>query len=134
MTSDEIRDLFNFVDLDDSNSIEVKEFLVTLAIGSVLDLLKFDGQEKEVVEMLGLIVSAYLLFDPKAVGLISKSDIDKMFEDNSNSESCKHHAGKGGALLSKQRWDEMDWDQNGNIDFAEFVFAFSKWIDLEDEL
>lgn len=27
----------------------------------------------------------------------------------------------------------QDWDSNGTIDFAEFVFAFSSWVDIEDE-
>ncbi len=119
MTPDEIRDLFAFVDLDDSNSIEVKEFLVTLAIGSVLDLLKFESS-KELKEILALVVSAYLLFDPNAIGFITRTDIDIMITDHNNSEKSEahHHANKSGSMLSKQRWDEMDWDHNGNIDFA----------------
>ena len=119
MTPDEIRDLFAFVDLDDSNSIEVKEFLVTLVIGSVLDLLKFESS-KELKEILALVVSAYLLFDPNAIGFITRTDIDKMITDHSNSEKseARHHANKSDSMLSKQRWDEMDWDHNGNIDFA----------------
>ncbi len=124
MTPDEIRDLFAFVDLDDSNSIEVKEFLVTLAIGSVLDLLKFDSS-KELKEILAFVVSAYLLFDPSGKGQITRSDIEKMISEQNNSEKSESSRGvkQGGSMLSKQRWDEMDWDQNGNIDFAG-TFAF----------
>lgn len=27
----------------------------------------------------------------------------------------------------------MDWDTNGDISFGEFVYAFTKWVDLEEE-
>jgi len=27
----------------------------------------------------------------------------------------------------------QDWDANGTIDFAEFVVAFSGWVDINDE-
>ena len=40
---------------------------------------------------------------------------------------------KGGGMLSQQRWKEMDWDSDGSIDFGEFVFTFSGWIDLEED-
>ncbi len=126
MSNDELQDLFNFVDINDSHAIDLKEFLVALTVGSVLQSLKFDASKGELVEMLSLIVSAYLLFDPAGSGSITKADIDKMISES-------HHAGAGG-MLSKERWDEMDWDHNGNIDFAEFVFAFSNWIDLDDVL
>lgn len=25
----------------------------------------------------------------------------------------------------------MDWDSNGDLSFGEFVYAFSKWVDIE---
>ena len=31
----------------------------------------------------------------------------------------------------QERWDEMDWDSNGDISFGEFVYAFTKWVDVE---
>jgi len=38
-------------------------------------------------------------------------------------------AGDGSdVFLNEDRWKELDWDQNGVIDFEEFVFAFSEWI------
>ncbi len=26
----------------------------------------------------------------------------------------------------------QDWDDNGTIDFAEFVFAFTSWVDIDE--
>lgn len=31
----------------------------------------------------------------------------------------------------QERWEEMDWDSNGDISFGEFVYAFTKWVDVE---
>ena len=28
--------------------------------------------------------------------------------------------------------EEMDWDKNGMVNFKEFIFAFEKWIGIED--
>lgn len=27
----------------------------------------------------------------------------------------------------------MDWDSNGDISFGEFVYAFTKWVDVDGE-
>jgi hypothetical protein len=27
----------------------------------------------------------------------------------------------------------QDWDANGTIDFAEFVFSFTSWVDMDEE-
>ena len=32
------------------------------------------------------------------------------------------------SVLTKERWQEMDWDHDGNISFKEFFWAFQQWI------
>ena len=171
MTKEEIADLFGFIDLDGSLRIEIKEFLVALTIGMVLDVipafggiassrveLDADGhpilgspaisptmsldpqhnptnvlsnptstyispkildvsgkrqfdflinqqttihrKNHEIKDMLGLIVSAYLLFDPEGKGFILKGAVEKMLEESG------HTAGKN-AMLSQDKWKEM---------------------------
>mmetsp|Transcript_54959 Transcript_54959/g.108542 ORF Transcript_54959/g.108542 Transcript_54959/m.108542 type:complete len:282 (+) Transcript_54959:55-900(+) len=151
MSLDEMLDLFDFINVQEQKTISIKEFLVALTIGMVLDAIPalvapeehmeknhgdvpversisgFLGHQAEVKEMLNLIVCAYLLFDPVGKGYIERSGIEKMLEEH----------GSGGAhnnaVLSQQRWAEMDWDANGTIDFAEFVFSFSSWVDVDEE-
>lgn len=134
--------LFDFVDIDASQEIEYKEFLVALTTGHVLETISpgdnFDDTAKitlengmqttnaEIKNVLNLIVSAYLLFDPKGNGVIERNAVGGLID-----EGGKHMSSN--AMLSKERWDEMDWDSNGTIDFAEFVFAFSSWVDIDDE-
>lgn len=156
LTLEEIMDLFDFVDVQASNVITIKEFLVALTVGIVLDVLPalagpsgappagggpgekpalkrsvsgFMGHSNEIKEMLNLIVSAYLIFDPDGKGFIERASVEKMLDEQS-----KGPKGTGNnAMLSQQRWNEMDWDANGTIDFAEFVYAFASWVDIDEE-
>jgi len=36
-------------------------------------------------------------------------------------------------VLSAKCAEEMDWDKNGMVNFKEFLFAFTRWVGLEDE-
>lgn len=168
MSLNDILDLFDFVNVQEKKEISMKEFLVALTIGMVLDAIPslvdgapvqtgspsqspaaavgkksvgapkpgpgmlrrsfsgFLGHNLEIKEMLNLIVSAYLIFDPEGKGYIEKSGIEKMLAEDGKQ-------GGNNAMLSQQRWDEMDWDANGTIDFAEFVFSFTSWVDLDME-
>jgi len=153
MSMDELMELFDFIDLSATHQISLKEFFVALTVGVVLDAIPILGSKKtthvsiikpvpappikrsfstllghqnEVGEMLDLVVSAYLIFDPEGKGYIEKKSVEQMMEEHG------HKAGSN-AMLSQQRWSEMDWDSNGSIDFAEFVYSFTSWLDIEDE-
>lgn len=128
MTKDEIADLFGFIDLDGSLKIELKEFLVALTIGMVLGKIPafqklepvlsarnahisstglsspaavtLQSKTTQIRDMLTLIISAYLLFDPEGEGLIQRSSVEKIIEESG------HQAGKT-SFLSGQKWKEM---------------------------
>lgn len=124
--SDEVVDLFEFVDLDSSKTIEFKEFLVAMTVGHVLEIVPTfqnmsaenmletskreskgeystevssggSNKSEDIHKMLNLIVSAYLLFDPKAYGYITRTAVGTLVGEG------KHK----NAMLSQQRWDEM---------------------------
>jgi len=146
LSLDDLLDLFDFVDVQARNVINMKEFLVALTVGMVLDIIPalaapnkdgsarplrqsisgFLGHTNEVKEMLDLIVCAYLIFDPQGKGFIERASVEKLLIEQGK-------MGKTNAILSQQRWDEMDWDANGAIDFAEFVFTFTSWVDIEND-
>jgi Ca2+-binding EF-hand superfamily protein len=145
----EIDELYRFIDIDISNAIEFREFLIALCVCNLLGKLTADGittrddgatvrakswvsnlseRRIECMQMLELIIVAYLLFDPKGRGLITMREVEKVLEEHSkNGGSHSDH------FLSKQMWKEMDWDKSGAIDFAEFVWGFSKWTDFDLE-
>ena len=36
-------------------------------------------------------------------------------------------------FLSEARWEEMDFDDSGNVTFQEFLYNIFRWVGLEDE-
>lgn len=161
MTKNDIRLLFDFVDLDDSKSIEMKEFLVALAVGHCLDMVpEVVGEKtfsenkagasvapaplpvnvvssenkkiaKEIAEMLDLIVGAWILFDSKGKGYIEKSAIAAVMGDAGGTGRTKK---KGtGSAIGDEKMKQMDIDNGGTVDFAEFVFSFASWVDLDED-
>lgn len=150
MSTDEVKELFDFVDVDASHTISLKEFLVALTVGMVLGVIpalvsgsdrdiefnknktsstnNFCGKASDVFEMLNLVVSAYMLFDPQGVGQISRKSVNAILEETNKSSNGSHN------MMSQQKWNEMDWDNNGSIDMAEFIVSFSTWIDIDEEM
>lgn len=160
MTINDVRHLFDFVDLDASKSISMSEFLVALAAGHCLDMVpevvtdntvaqrsgnkvtpaetKVVSPEnkkiaEEIAEMLDLVVTAWILFDKDGKGYIEKSAISAVMGDAGGSRAKKKGSG-GGNSLGEDKMKEMDVDQGGTVDFAEFVFSFASWVDIDEEL
>lgn len=124
LSTTEVADLFDFVDVQESKQVTFKEFLTALTIGMVLEIIPalrsqdplnddeakpkaslkrsisgFMGHTHEIKEMLNLIVNAYLIFDPDGKGFIERSGVERMLQENGS---------KGGnAMLSQHRWNEM---------------------------
>jgi len=119
MTLEEILDLFDFVNVQERTNITIKEFLVALTIGMVLDAIPaltsasgkvinpeksfsgFLGHHDEIKELLNLIVTAYLLFDTEGKGYIERQGIEKTLAAHGNKKGMSH------AFLSQERWAEM---------------------------
>jgi len=72
-----------------------------------------------------LMVHAYLLFDLNAKGYIAKSDVSNMMKEEG--------AGEGQFFLQEERWGEMDWNHDGTIEFSEFIYTFSRWVDIDED-
>ena len=87
----------------------------------------FLGRSNDIHYLVHWVVAAYLLFDTDCTGSISRANVKSM--------QTSGNLGDGSdVFLNEDRWKELDWDQNGVIDFEEFVFAFSDWIkDFDDE-
>lgn len=123
LTLEEFLDLFDFIDVQESHVITIKEFLVALTIGMVLDVIpafqnhppsevnpkppikrSFSGllgHNHEIREMLNLIVSAYLIFDPDGKGFIDRKNVEQMLDEHGQSKKSNN------VMLSQQRWNEM---------------------------
>ena len=186
MSDADIRSLFDFIDLDDSHEIDLKEFLVALVIGYITEIVPTNddndqedslnsvsednettaiatnngdksvenpkpmpklrkrdslvsvnsllAKHEELKEMMTLIVTAHLLFDINATGTIMRTDVEKILSSQDNFSSSTKVKKKSNPLINDERWKEMDWNTDGSIDFAEFVWAFCSWVDLDEDL
>lgn len=143
---EDIASLFDYCDLDGRHRINLKEFLIAISVEYILgkfplldspiihtsdlslSILDIDQSATyECKDYYELILSAYLLFDHDAKGYISKKDVTALMEEQG------HKKGASTSVLSEARWNEMDWDRHGKIDFGEFVSSFSTWFDDEEE-
>lgn len=117
----DITDIFEVVDLDDSDVIELKEFLVALTVAHALGLIHLSGSQKghpedrkigkdheitanDVKNVCNLILSAYLLFDPSGKGFITKAGVEKMIKDG---KYASKDSGGRNLMLNESRWKEM---------------------------
>ncbi|CAN0276457.1 unnamed protein product [Ascophyllum nodosum] len=146
LSEDEVATLFKMADFYQDEQLTLKQFIAVLAMGYVLDAIpslleterdaaappcqgrrpsNFNSKERVVGDSLELFTYAYLLFDKTCKGVISREEVMVVI-----SETGQHDTGSM-SILSQERWDEMDWDSNGDISFGEFVYAFTKWVDVE---
>jgi hypothetical protein len=188
LADSDLQDLFSFIDLDHSKTIDLKEFVVSLTVCMLLGKLTVAGLEetddnattttttttststspsaasaspsaaaspgkppalaekggksivtyrKECIEMLNLILVAYLTFDPEGSGSIKKHMVEKILEEHT-SRSVRRSGRDGPAgghfFVSAATWERMDWNHDGEIDLAEFIYSFTQWIDVEEML
>lgn len=145
---EEVENIFHFSDLEQNTKVNLKEFVVALTVAIVLNNIDFGpatekvqlapsprrasissffGHPREVWDMLQLIISAYLLFDTEGDGYIARDRVETLLEESGHKKGSN-------SLLTNDRWGEMDWDHDGRIDLAEFINAFTKWVDIDNVL
>lgn len=83
-------------------------------------------KDSAISDAMMLITRTYLMFDQDGKGWIDKNELQTVLEEHAKAGGGKHNP-----LASKDRWREMDWDQNSCITFQEFVFSFYTWINPE---
>ena len=89
---------------------------------------------KMLVSAMQIVLECYVLFDKDGSGTIDKNEVLAMIDEASREGSARKKRGDSvNALLSRERWEELDWDADGNITFKEFVFAMFKWVGLDEE-
>lgn len=90
----------------------------------------------ELIEAIRIAVESYLLFDADASGTIDRDEVLAIISSGESGHAKKGRRGSNGgsnALLSKERWSEMDWDKDGTITFKEFLWALLGWVGMNDD-
>lgn len=132
-TEEETNDLFEACDINDSDGIQFNEFVVVLSLVYLLhepttpsDKSRFGESIKATFET---IVDAFVFLDKNKDGFVSKAEMVQAINETNSGE-------RSSGRIAMKRFEEMDWDRNGMVTFKEFVFAFTRWLgmdDLEDE-
>ncbi|CAM8989018.1 unnamed protein product [Rhodiola kirilowii] len=134
-TDEEINELFKACEIHKDMGMKFKEFVVLLCL---VYLLKDDVsaiQSKSRLEMPHLeatfqyVVDAFVFLDKNKDGYVSKSEMVEAINETTSGEHSSRR-------IAMRRFEEMDWDKNGMVNFKEFLFAFTRWVgidDIEDE-
>lgn len=94
------------------------------------------------IKALRLVVEAYCIFDNDGSGTIDKDEVLNMLDEENRraraaraeAPSSRHlEAGAGSTFLSRERWEELDWDHDGKITFKEFLAAMLLWVGVDED-
>lgn len=129
-TDEEIDDFFEACDINKDEAIMFNEFIVLL---SLVYLLKDDPSTatKSKMGMPNLeatfetVVDAFAFLDKNKDGYVSKSEMVDAINETSSGE-------RSSGMIAMKRFEEMDWDKNGMVNFKEFLFAFTRWVGIDD--
>lgn len=129
-TEEEISDLFDACDINENLGMKFNEFIVLLCLVHLLE----DPTSVHAKSKMGLpnleatfetLVGAFVLLDKNKDGYVSKSEMVQAINETTSGE-------RSSGRIAMKRFEEMDWDKNGMVTFKEFLFAFTRWIGIDD--
>lgn len=121
-TEEEINDLFEACDINKDMGMKFNEFIVLLCL---VYLLKDDPTALRAKSRMGMpkleatfetLVDAFVFLDKNKDGYVSRSEMTQAVTESGE--------GSTGRIAIK-RFEEMDWDKNGMVNFKEFLFAIT---------
>ncbi|KAK6934675.1 EF-hand domain [Dillenia turbinata] len=142
-TEEEINDLFEACDINDDMGMKFNEFIVLLCLVYLLKedptaLHAYDVMWKFYVTLeksrMGMpnleatfetLVDAFVFLDKNKDGHVSKNEMIQAINETTTGE-------RSSGRIAMKRFEEMDWDKNGMVNFKEFLFAFTHWVGIDD--
>ncbi|KAK6947151.1 EF-hand domain [Dillenia turbinata] len=130
-TEEEINDLFEACDINDDMGMKFNEFVVLLCL---VYLLKEDPTALHAKSRMGMptleatfetLVDAFVFLDKNKDGHVSKNEMIQAITETTTGE-------RSSGRIAVKRFEEMDWDKNGMVNFKEFLFAFTRWVGIDD--
>ncbi|KAG7028287.1 putative calcium-binding protein CML21 [Cucurbita argyrosperma subsp. argyrosperma] len=128
LTQEEIDDLFDACDMSTAMGIKFNEFIVLLCL---VYLLKDDPNHKsqfgmpKLEETFESLVDAFVFLDTNKDGYVSKSEMISAINETTSGE-------RSSGRIGMRRFEEMDWDKNGMVNIKEFLFAFTRWVGIDE--
>lgn len=129
-TEEEIGELFEACDINEDMVMNFNEFIVLLCL---VYLLKDDPTALQAKSRMGMpkleatfetLVDAFVFLDKNKDGYVSRNELAQAISEPGERSSAR---------IVIKRFDEMDWDRNGMVNFKEFLFAFTNWVGLDEE-
>ncbi|KAL6544597.1 putative calcium-binding protein cml21 [Orobanche minor] len=149
-TDEEIDDLFAACDINEDMRMKFNEFIVLLclvyllkedqtnqhSVSNILDLRNADRNKSSVdsKSQIGMpslkatfetLVDTFVFLDKNKDGYVSRDEMIHAIEETTSGE-------RSSGRIGMKRFEEMDWDKNGMVNFKEFLFAFTRWVGMED--
>ncbi|CAA3005207.1 probable calcium-binding CML21 [Olea europaea subsp. europaea] len=130
-TDEETDDLFEACDINEEKGMKFNEFIVLLCL---VYLLKDDPTALHAISRMGMpnleatfetLVDAFVFLDKNKDGYVSKNEMVDAINETAAGE-------RSSGRIAMKRFEEMDWDRNGMVNFKEFLFAFTRWVGIED--
>ncbi|KAL6543032.1 putative calcium-binding protein cml21 [Orobanche hederae] len=130
-TDEEIDDLFAACDINEDMRMKFNEFIVLLCL---VYLLKEDQTNQHSKSQIGMpslkatfetLVDTFVFLDKNKDGYVSRDEMIHAIEETTSGE-------RSSGRIGMKRFEEMDWDKNGMVNFKEFLFAFTRWVGMED--
>ncbi|KAG9448841.1 hypothetical protein H6P81_008806 [Aristolochia fimbriata] len=130
-SEEEISDLFEACDINENMGMKFNEFIVLLCL---VYLLKEDPTARHAKSKMGvpnleatfeILVNAFVFLDKNRDGYVSKNEMVHAINETTTGE-------RSSGRIAMKRFEEMDWDRNGMVTFKEFLFAFTRWIGIDD--
>ncbi|KAL6553345.1 hypothetical protein OROGR_007187 [Orobanche gracilis] len=127
-TDEEIDDLFAACDINEDMRMKFNEFIVLLCL---VYLLKEDQTNQHSIGMPSLkatfetLVDTFVFLDKNKDGHVSRDEMIHAIEETTSGE-------RSSGRIGMKRFEEMDWDKDGMVNFKEFLFAFTRWVGMED--
>lgn len=130
-TDEEIDDLFKACDINEDMRIKFNEFIVLLCHIYLLNEGPTSQHTKSQIRMPDLeatfemLINAFTFLDKNKDGYVSKNEMVDAINETAPAE-------RSSGRIAMKRFEEMDWDNNGMVNFKEFLFALTHWVGIED--
>lgn len=115
-----LEDVFQAADIDNSNNIDVMEFMLVFL---VVHLLQPEGSatlDPDIVNTLDLVQDAFCSFDASSDGFLERAEMAHALGTTTPGRSTQ--------LLADKLFDSLDWDGNNRISFKEFLLGLEKMV------
>ncbi|KAL5200125.1 hypothetical protein ABZP36_021328 [Zizania latifolia] len=127
---EEINDLFEACDINEDMGMKFNEFIVFLCLIYLLN----EPAVSEAKIKMGLgdleatfetLVDSFVFLDKNKDGYMSKEEMVQAINETASGE-------RSSGRIAMRRFEEMDWDKNGMVTFKEFLFAFTRWVGIDE--